>query len=112
MSVMTSETDRLARQLEKALLKLAETERALADVNARYEPLVNENDELRERLTEAEARLQDALIPQEQAVLDAMGAADRWALQLHVCKDTEGTWCHAAARAELARRDAEDEAAK
>lgn len=104
-----SELDRLARKLEKALLKLAETERQLEAVNAKYEPLVTENDELREKLAEAEARLQDALIPHEQAVLDAMASADRWALQLHVCKDTEGTWCHAAAVAELARRDAKDD---
>ena len=48
-----SELDRLARKHEKTLLKLAEAERQLEALNSKYEPLVAENDELREKLTEA-----------------------------------------------------------
>lgn len=37
-------------------------------------------------------------------VLDATGAAPQWSLLLHAGPDVEGTWTHAAAHAELARR--------
>lgn len=78
----------------------------------KYAELKDELAETRDRLRRADDFMSAHGLmrgAREQAVLAAMASADRWALQLHVCKDTEGTWCHAAAVAELARRDAEDD---
>jgi hypothetical protein len=42
--------------------------------------------------------------PRDQAVLKTMAAPKEWELRIYLCEETEETWVHEVATAELARR--------